>query len=153
MIPIRSYLVSTIVLQADRKAPRTLLLKRAKALMRDEWSYVAGSVESGETAPRAIRRELVEETGLVPLRLYSADYCEQFYEASSASICIVPAFVAFVDPDVTITLNAEHSAFQWVTISRAIDLVPFGGQRRLFEHVRENFIRRAPTRWLLLADG
>ncbi|MCC6202550.1 MAG: NUDIX domain-containing protein [Gammaproteobacteria bacterium] len=148
MIPIRSWLVSAVVLQDGRRQPRTLLLQRAKAAMYGEWSYVAGSVETGETAPQAIRRELIEETGLVPRRLYSADFCEQFYEAQRASICIVPAFVAFVDPQAAITLNTEHDDWRWVSLSQAIDLVPFGGQRRLFEHVRENFIRRPPACWL-----
>lgn len=148
MIPVRSWLVSAVVLQAGRKQPRTLLLRRTKAAMRGEWSYVAGGVEAGETAPQAIRRELLEETGLIARQLYSADCCEQFYEARRASICIVPAFVALVDPTARITLNAEHDDWRWVTISEAIQLVPFGGQRRLFEHVRENFIRRPPSRWL-----
>jgi dATP pyrophosphohydrolase len=148
VIAIQSWLVAAVVLQDDRKQPRTLLLRRAKAAMRGEWSYVAGSVETGENAPQAIRRELSEETGLIASRLYSADFCEQFYEAQRASICIVPAFVAFVDPKAAITLNAEHDDWRWVTIAQAVGLVPFGGQRRLFEHVRENFIRRPPSRWL-----
>jgi dATP pyrophosphohydrolase len=53
--------------------------------------------------------------------------------------------VAYVDSTQTVHLNAEHSAYRWVSFSEACALVPFGGQRRLYEEVRREFVDRAPS--------
>ena len=86
-----------------------------------------------------------EETGLSPLRLYSADICEQFYEPHRDAITLVPVFVAFVDYDVAIVLNPEHSGYKWVSPDWAEDMVAFGGQRRVLRQVKQEFVVRDPN--------
>jgi dATP pyrophosphohydrolase len=66
-------------------------------------------------------------------------------EAARNVVTIVPAFVAYVDSTQTVRLNAEHSAYRWVSFSEAGALVPFTGQRRLYEEVRREFVDRAPS--------
>ena len=127
--------------------PRMLILRRAVEQLHGEWCHVAGRIEDGETAWQAILREISEETGLTVTRLFSADYTEQFYEAKRNIVSIVPAFVAYVDPAQPVRLNAEHSEFRWVPISKAQSLVTFGGQRRLYEEVQREFIDRRPSAW------
>lgn len=61
------------------------------------WCQIARKVEGGETAWQAALRELYEETGLAPDAFYSADICEQFYEADRDAITVAPVFVAFID--------------------------------------------------------
>jgi dihydroneopterin triphosphate diphosphatase len=68
---------------------------------------------------------LQEETGLEPQALYSADICEQFYEADRDSISLLPVFVAVVAADCAVTLNHEHSGFQWLGFNAAVALEPF----------------------------
>lgn len=48
---------------------------------------------------------MYEETNLASKRLYSADICEQFYEADRDAISILPVFVGFVDADATVVIN------------------------------------------------
>lgn len=43
---------------------RVLLVKRAHAPLRGEWSLPGGAVELGETLDAAVAREVLEETGL-----------------------------------------------------------------------------------------
>ena len=97
---------------------------------------------------QAALREMNEETGLVPSRLYSADLCEQFYEISTDSIWIAPIFVAYVDAKATVTLNEEHSEYRWTSIGPAIDLLPFPGQKTMLMHIRRWFVEREPCRLL-----
>lgn len=124
-----------------------LLLRRTQSNA-GEWCQIAGSIEPGETAWQAALREMKEETGLVPSRLYSADLCEQFYEVGTDSIWVAPIFVAYVEPAVTVKLNEEHSEHCWTTIGRAIDLLPFPGQRTMLMHIRHWFVEREPSRLL-----
>ena len=44
---------------------RVLLVKRAQAPLKGEWSLPGGAVEVGETLSAAVQREVLEETGLV----------------------------------------------------------------------------------------
>lgn len=146
-IPVRPFLSSVVAVRNSRSACEVLLLKRAQSLA-GAWCQVAGSIEEGETAWQAALRELREETGLAPADFYSADICEQFYEAERDAITMAPVFVAFVDPQAEVQLNHEHSAFRWVGFEEAVELVSFGGQRKVLRWIEEEFVRREPSAFL-----
>jgi dATP pyrophosphohydrolase len=131
---------------------QVLLLKRTGTLA-GEWCQIAGKIEEGEKAWEAALRELGEETGLKPIELYSADICEQFYEAHSDAITIVPVFVAFVGSETHVLLNHEHSEFRWVSFDEALEMVPFAGQRCVLRHVEREFTERQPSRHLKIDLG
>ncbi len=119
-------------------------MERADSLV-GAWCQVAGGLEEGETAWQAALREITEETGLTPQRFYSGDICEQFYEPERDCISIFPVFVAFVDPAARVTLNNEHSAYQWLDFDAARALVSFSGQRRILSEIEAEFIHRTPS--------
>jgi len=48
----------------DQSRPKVLLIRRAQEPLKGEWSLPGGGVELGETLEDAIRREVLEETGL-----------------------------------------------------------------------------------------
>ncbi len=142
-IPIRSFAVSVVLIRESGGQHEVLLLRRTRT-MRGEWCQVAGAIEPGETAWQAALREVEEETNLVPHTLYSADLCEQFYEADRDAISLLPVFVGFVAGDAQVTLNAEHSEHCWLGFEEAVALVPFAGQRHLLRHVQAEFAARTP---------
>lgn len=146
-LPVRCTMVSVVVVRGPAPA-RVLLLERTGPYLADAWTYVAGHLESGETGWQCARRELLEETGLAPLALYSADRCEQFYDVGEDCIQLVPAFVAIVADDAVVCLNPEHRQFAWLEFDEAVARLPFGGQRELFAEVHREFVARAPSPWL-----
>ena len=150
-LDIHCSMVSIVVVKGAGAGTQALLLQRASEYLRGVWSYVAGHIEPNETAWQAASRELAEETGLVAQALYATSFCEQFYDASSDCVMVVPAFVARVDHSCVVRLNGEHSAFRWLTFSAAIRELPFGSQRDLFAHVRREFIDRPPPGHLQIA--
>ena len=127
-------------------------MKRAQSL-EGVWCQIAGKLEDGETGAAAALRELKEETGLSPVRFYSADICEQFYEPDRDAITMAPVFVAIIDRNHDARLNEEHSDHQWVSFDEACDLVDFGGQRRCLRWIEEEFVRRTPSEHLLIKTG
>lgn len=143
-IPIRAFLVSLVAIRQVGAEWQVLLLERTQSLA-GTWCQVAGKLEQDETAWQAALRELKEETGLVPQTLYSADICEQFYEADRDAITMAPVFLAVIGADDQVVLNEEHSAFQWLSFEAAAELVSFGGQRRVLRWVEEEFVSRRPS--------
>lgn len=148
-IPIRSFLASVVALRKAADGYQVLLLKRTQTLV-GEWCQIAGNIEEGETAWQTAIRELKEETGLTAEKLYSADICEQFYEADRHAITMAPVFVAIINLSDTVELNHEHSDHCWVSFEEAIELITFAGQRRTLRQVHEEFVQRSPSVHLLI---
>ena len=84
----------------------------------------------------------------MPDRFYSGDICEQFYARDGEFISLVPVFVGYIESDQQVRLNNEHSEFRWVSFEEASALLPFFGQRKVLEHIREAFVENEPTEWL-----
>ena len=66
MIPIRSVVVSAVLLSKIESEIKLLLMKRVKG---DYWCHVAGKVEEKETASQVLLREIKEETAF-SLKVY-----------------------------------------------------------------------------------
>lgn len=152
-LPVRCRMVAVVALCGTGDDTRMLVARRASAYLRGVWSYIAGHVQAGETGAQAALRELAEETTLVPETFHATSFCERFYAPESDDIEIVPAFVARIARDAEVRLNAEHSAFRWVTLAEAAELLPFGSQRELIAHVRREFVAREPSLFLRLNPG
>ena len=142
MIPMRSIVVSAVLLSKIDGEWKMLLMKRVKG---DFWCHVAGKIEATETASQAILREILEETAIQPQQLFSADYLEQFYEPHLNVIEIIPAFVAICSDDQTVILNDEHTEYRWCSLTQAHDLALFSNQRKLYDFIWENFVLQKPS--------
>ena len=145
MIPIRSVVVSAVLLSKIESEIKLLLMKRVKG---DYWCHVAGKVEENETASQAILREIKEETAIQPQRLFSADYIEQFYEPSLNVIEMIPAFVGFCAENQSVLLNHEHTEYRWCSLSEAKTVAVFSNQRKLYDFIWENFVLQQPIIYL-----
>ena len=107
-----------------------LLLKRAKTKMYEHlWQGVAGKIEKGEKSWETAKRELLEETGLIPKKMFIADHVSKFYEAKDDRINFVPVFGIEVNTK-EVVLSDEHCDYKWVTIEEALDLLVWTGQKQ-----------------------
>ena len=142
MFSINTSVVSGVAISEMDGEWRILLLKRTKE---EFWCHVAGSIESGELAWQAIIREFVEETAIKINKLYSAETSEQFYDALKDQYMIIPSFVVICNPNQKIELNSEHTEFRWCSLSEALELVPYPGQKELYLHVWKYFVENHPS--------
>lgn len=131
MPEVRSRFVEVCVFRFRSDAPEFLLLRRS----RDEkvypglWQFVTGKVRPGEHAVDAARREMEEETGLVPIRFWTVPHCSTFYDPGADAVEVVPFFAAQVDEGSAPRLSREHEECLWLPPPAARDRLVWPGQR------------------------
>ena len=72
-VPIRSFSIAAFICKKEKNTGKYLILKRCSEFLNNSWQMVSGRIEKGETAWQAALREIKEETGIVPDRLYSSN--------------------------------------------------------------------------------
>ena len=121
--------IDAYVFNRKNKGIRFLLLKRAKTKIYEHlWQGVAGKIEAGEAAWEAATRELKEETGFEPVRIFVADHVSKFYEAHGDWVNMVPVFGIEVE-DEEVKLSDEHCEFKWVDFNTAHQTLIWSGQK------------------------
>lgn len=123
-----------------------LLLRSADRYMGETWHPVYGGVEAGETAWQAALREMAEETGLRPDRLYQADTVESFYVARNDTVYHCPAFAAEVAGDAEVRLNPENTDFEWVHLDDLPGRLMWPSQQRIFSEIVQEIINGGPAK-------
>ncbi len=118
-----------------------LLLERRKPP--GFWQSVTGSLEWGETADAAARRELIEETGITQGHLRNLQWT-QVYD-------ILPAFGKKYAPGVTRNLEhafalkllqrvpvtlSEHVQYRWLAAAEALTTASSSSDRAVIRHLR-----------------
>ena len=134
---IKIRVVDAYVYHQTKNDIRFLLLKRARTKMYEHlWQGVAGKIEKGEKAWEAVTRELNEETGLEPVRLFVADHVSRFYETHGDRVNLVPVFGVEVG-NMNVVLSKEHCEFQWLDYKTARKRLVWNGQKEGIKNVFE----------------
>jgi len=130
MANIKVRVVDCYVYQQTDKGLKFLILKRnEKKLYEHLWQGVAGKIEKDEEAWQTAIRELKEETGLDPVKMFVADHVSQFYEKHGDRVNLVPVFGIDVDSK-NVILSDEHIEYKWVDFKEAFDTLVWNGQKK-----------------------
>ena len=117
-----------------------LILKRADTKIYEHlWQGVAGKIEKNEKSWQAAIRELKEETGLNPQKIFIADHVSKFYEAHQDRINFVPVFGIEVNNE-KVTLSNEHCDYKWVDFETASSHLVWNGQKKGIQVVNDMVI-------------
>ena len=138
MTSLRVAFVDTYVLRDMRPAGRleVLVLRRGRGgRCPGSWETVHGTIEVGETPVQASLREMREETGLRPARLYNVSRVEAFYQHRSDEVALIPVFAAFVDAGDEPRLSSEHDQAAWLAPNDAVLRFSWPRERRALEDI------------------
>jgi 8-oxo-dGTP pyrophosphatase MutT (NUDIX family) len=136
MTEVRVSFVDAYVLRRGRDGPEVLVLRRAPGgRSPGSWETVHGHIEVGETPVQAAGREVREETGLEPARLYNVSRVESFYRHRTDEIVLIPVFACIMDGAAGVRTSAEHDRAEWLTPAQAAARFSWPRERRALEDV------------------
>jgi 8-oxo-dGTP pyrophosphatase MutT (NUDIX family) len=141
MTTFRVAFVDVYVVREGVAGLEVLALRRAPGgRCPGSWEVVHGSLEAGEAPVDAALRELGEETGLAPLRLYNLSRVESFYRHRTDEVGFIPVFVAVVS-GAPVRLSHEHDESEWLTLPAAAGRLAWPRERRGLEDIQILFSR------------
>ncbi len=142
MTDVRTAIVDVYVLRIGRGAPEVLVLRRAPGGRSvGTWETVHGHIIEGETPVEAALRELKEEAGITPARLYNVSRVESFYLHGPDVLALIPVFCAIVAASTPVTVSSEHDRGEWVSADEAARRFTWPRERRALADALELFGR------------
>jgi len=132
--------VDSYIYRNTEAGPLYLMLKRSTGKYYEHlWQGVAGKIEKGETAVQTILRELKEETGQKPVKMFAVDHIASFYDAKNDRIQMVPIFGIEVENS-EVQLSEEHSEYKWISFEEALALLTWKGQKEGLQTVHDEIM-------------
>jgi lipoyl(octanoyl) transferase len=131
-------LVKVVVRDRDR-----ILLLHRRPERGNFWQPITGSIEPGESALDAARREVIEETGQpaepAPMNITQSFMIESQYLASRMAAPIIASeigFTAGLDSTQPVRMDGEeHDAYGWFTFAEAYEKIKWTDDREALELV------------------
>ncbi|HOI30169.1 MAG TPA: NUDIX domain-containing protein [Melioribacteraceae bacterium] len=142
---VTSGLIEAHVFRKQNDGIEFLLLKRSEnENYGGIWQMVTGSIDEGEKAYDTALREIKEETGLTPEKLWVVPNVNSFYSPEKDALFMIPVFAALVNND-AVVISSEHSEYQWVDKEKAKSLLAWNGQRKSVDTIYQYFESENPV--------
>lgn len=142
MVPVACSQVEVYVFRRREGRAEVLLLRRSpERSLPGVWQPVTGGIERRERTIDAAAREVLEETGLTPLRWWALAHLTSYFEPASDEIRMVPAFAAEAAATDPVHLSHEHDRYAFVSLAVAAKRVLWETQRQTLAALAREVLR------------
>lgn len=139
----KNNMIEAHVFRETKNGIEFLLLKRAEeVIFPGLWQMVNGKIEGNEKAFETAVREIKEETGFIPIKLWTVPNVNPFYTPETDSITILPVFAALVKNGLEVRLSKEHTDFKWLDAAAAKEYLAWDGQRKSVEIIMTYYTQK-----------
>jgi dATP pyrophosphohydrolase len=137
---INSIYIECYVIRRVRNKLKFLIIKRSgnDTIYPGIWQIVTGKIEPEEKAYEAALREIEEETGLKPGRLFVIPHTTTFYSPERDAVSLVPLFFCETS-EKNVLLSKEHTDFKWLDAEKASEKLFFKSQKENVNFIDSNF--------------
>ena len=119
-----------------------LMLKRSnKVVFPGMWQCVVGTLDPGEEILKGMKRELKEETGLKPGKMWWLESSAVAYRPKMDRLLPVAFFAAEVGAGEKVKLSDEHVAYKWVPFLTALRMLRWRTQKIAIAEADQAIVR------------
>ena len=143
MRTLKSVHVEVYVFRRRGRRIEFLCLRRSKRKsLPGIWQPVTGKRRARERAEVAAWREVVEETGTKPVKMWGLESVTMFFEGPTHVAHALPLFAAEIRASSRVKLSKEHDAYRFEPAGVAGRLYLWESQRRGLEAVKREVLSR-----------
>ena len=135
--------IEVVVFRLNRDRAEYLVLQRSleERAHPGMWQIITGMLEEGENAVAAGLREVQEEAGLKPWKLWNVPLVNSFYNATTDTVHMCPVFAIQADPEAVVVLSEEHMAYGWYPFAVARERLVWPAHRESLDIVDSYIVR------------
>jgi bis(5'-nucleosidyl)-tetraphosphatase len=103
------------------------------------WDFPKGNIESGETEIETIKREVMEETGIIDIKLIEGFRQQISYKYRKKSKLVNKTVIYYLAETKSnkVVLSFEHVNFAWLNFKDAFDKLSFDNSKRVLKNAKE----------------
>ncbi len=103
------------------------------------WDFPKGNIESGETEIETIKREVMEETGIVDIKLIEGFRQQISYKYRKKSKLVNKTVIYYLaeTPSNKVVLSFEHVNFAWLNFDDALNKLSFDNSKKVLKNAKD----------------
>ncbi|MDI6803057.1 MAG: NUDIX pyrophosphatase [Bacteroidota bacterium] len=148
MTQVASLYIEVCVFKFEKGKPEYLILQRSdtEIIYPGIFQFITGTIEEGETAIAAAKREMIEEINISHKNFWVIPFINPFYVYTRDVVNLSPMFLAEVENDKIPLLSPEHQTYEWCDYETALKRLNWHGQREALKIVN-NFLTEKESRF------
>jgi bis(5'-nucleosidyl)-tetraphosphatase len=103
------------------------------------WDFPKGNIESGETEIDTIKREVMEETGIMDIKLIEGFRQQISYKYRKKSKLVHKTVIYYLAETKSnkVVLSFEHVNFAWLNFNSALNKLSFENSKKVLKNAKE----------------
>ncbi len=111
------------------------------------WDFPKGNIESGETEIETIKREVMEETGIVDIKLIEGFRQQISYKYRKKLKLVNKTVIYYLaeTKSINVVLSFEHVNFAWLNFNDALNKLSFDNSKKVLKNAKDFLANKIKT--------